>query len=153
MRKVKGPLWLAGGALVAFFFDPVSGRGRRAQAGQRVPAFFRRRSRELERLGRRAGSEAYGLKQKATHLREEPKHGALNDPALARKVETEIFREADVPKGQINVSVREGVVELRGEVPTAEMIDDLVERTRKVPEVRDVENLLHVPGTPAPTHQ
>jgi osmotically-inducible protein OsmY len=68
-------------------------------------------------------------------------------------VETEIFRDPDVPKGQINVQVNDGVVELRGEVPRPEMIEELVERTRKVPEVRGVENLLHLPGTPAPTHE
>lgn len=147
MKKVI--LALAGGWLLSYFLDPARGRSRRALAGQRIPAVFRRRVGELEGLGRRVGSEAHGLKQKATHLREEPKD--LNDPALARKVESEIFRDADVPKGQINVSARDGVVELRGEVPSAEMIEDLVERTRRVPEVQEVENLLHLPGSPAPT--
>ncbi|MEX1357631.1 MAG: BON domain-containing protein [Gaiellaceae bacterium] len=125
MKRIA-PLAALGGALAGFFFDPVSGRRRRAQLAQRVPAFFRRRGRELGRLG------------------------LLNDPALARKVETEIFRGPDVPKGQINVQARDGVVELRGEVPRPELIEELVERARSVPEVREVENLLHVPSTPAP---
>ena len=98
MKRIA-PLAALGGALAGFFFDPVSGRRRRAQVGQRVPAFFRRRGRELGRVGRRVGSDVYGMKQKATHRRQEPKAGLLNDPALARKVETEIFRGADVPKG------------------------------------------------------
>jgi hypothetical protein len=153
MRKWIAPLATIGGALAGFFLDPASGRRRRAQVTQRIPAFFRHRGREAARLGRRAGAEAYGIKQKATHLRQEPKPDKLNDPALARKVETEIFRDPEVPKGQINVQVSDGVVELRGEVPRPEMIDELVERTRKVPEVRGVENLLHLPGTPAPTHE
>jgi osmotically-inducible protein OsmY len=72
---------------------------------------------------------------------------------LARKVETEIFREPDVPKGQIDVNAADGVVSLRGEVESAEMIDQLVERTRNVQGVQGVENLLHVPGTPAPMHE
>jgi len=149
MKRIA-PLAALGGALAGFFFDPASGRRRRAQLGQRVPAFFRRRGRELGRLGRRVGSDVYGVKQKATHRRQEPKPGLLNDPALARKVETEIFRGPDVPKGQINVQARDGVVELRGEVPRPELIDELVERARRIPEVREVENLLHLPGTPAP---
>jgi len=153
MRRWIAPLAALGGALAGFFLDPVSGRRRRAQVVQRVPAFFRRRGREAARLGRRAGSEAYGLKQKATHLRKRPKPGLLNDPALARKVETEIFRDADVPKGQINVQVSDGVVELRGEVPRPEMIEELVERARRIPDVREVESLLHLPGAPAPTHE
>ncbi len=153
MKKVIAPLTAAGGAVLAFFLDPASGRRRRAEAAQRIPAFFRRRGREAGRLGRAVTAEAYGVKQKATHLREEPKHEHLNDPALARKVETEIFRDADVPKGQINVNVRDGVVELRGEVPSSDMIDDLVEKAKQVPEVREVESYLHLPGTPAPMRE
>lgn len=153
MRRWIAPVAALGGALAGFFFDPVSGRTRRAQLVQRVPAFFRHRGREAARLGRRAGAGAYGIKQKAMHLRERPKPGALNDPALARKVETELFRDADVPKGQINVQVADGVVELRGEVPSPEMIEDLVERARGIPEVRDVESLLHLPGAPTPARE
>jgi len=33
------------------------------------------------------------------------------------------------------------------------MLNDLVAKTRKVQGVRDVESLLHLPGTPAPMHQ
>jgi osmotically-inducible protein OsmY len=153
MKRWKTPLVAAGGVLVAFLFDPVSGRRRRAQLGQRVQAFFRRRGRELGRAGQHVASDVYGAKQRLAHARPEEKEGALNDPALARKVETEIFRDPDVPKGNINVQAHDGIVELRGEVPRPELIDELVKRTRQIPEVRDVENLLHVEGTPAPMHQ
>ena len=44
---------------------------------------------------------------------------------LARKVETEIFRPADVPKGAISVNVNDGVVELRGEIADQKQIDEL----------------------------
>ena len=152
MKRLKTPLVAAGGALVAFLFDPISGRRRRAQIGQRVPAFFRQRGRRLGQVGRHVSSDAYGAKQRIAH-RPEEKAGGLNDPTLAAKVETEIFRDPDVPKGDINVQAHDGVVELRGEVPSPELIDELVERTRRIPEVRDVENLLHVAGTPAPTHR
>jgi hypothetical protein len=151
MRNMRALLWAAGGALLLFFFDPISGRTRRARLAQRVPAFFRRGGRTAGRLGRAAGAEAWGLKQKATHLREEPKEG-LNDPTIEAKVETELFRDPDVPKGQINVNVQEGVVQLRGEVSSEEMIEALVEQARGIQGVRDVENLLHLPGAPAPTH-
>jgi hypothetical protein len=33
------------------------------------------------------------------------------------------------------------------------MIEDLVARTRRIQGVRDVESILHLPGTPAPMHQ
>jgi len=85
------------------------------------------------------------------HLREEPKPD-LNDPTIEAKVETELFREPHVPKGQINVNVQDGVVQLRGEVDRPELIEELVAKARAVQGVRDVENLLHLPGTEAPMH-
>ena len=75
----------------------------------------------------------------------------LDDVAVARKVESVIFRDPDVPKGKIDVNAADGVVWLRGEAKTPEMIKDLERQTRAIPEVREVENLLHLPKTPAPT--
>jgi osmotically-inducible protein OsmY len=89
------------------------------------------------------------VKQKVTHLREEPKD--YDDQTLKAKVESEVFRPADAPKGDVNVNVENGVVYLRGQVERPELIDDLESRVRAVQGVREVENLLHVPGTQAPT--
>lgn len=75
----------------------------------------------------------------------------IGDPAIARKVESAIFRDDAVPKGDINVNVVEGVAYLRGEAITPEMINELEVVAIAVPEVVGVENLLHLPGTPAPT--
>lgn len=75
----------------------------------------------------------------------------LDDVALARKVETTIFRDRDVAKGKIDVNAAEGVVWLRGEAKTPDLIKRLEEQTRAIPEVRQVENLLHLPKTPAPS--
>jgi BON domain len=74
-----------------------------------------------------------------------------DDATLAHKVETEIFRSDDVPKGQINVNAELGVVYLRGEVPEQSMIDDLVRRAQEIDGVNRVESLLHLPGQEAPT--
>jgi osmotically-inducible protein OsmY len=148
MRKVLGLVGL--GAALTYFFDPQQGRGRRAKASDRIAAFFRRRYREGERLGHTASAEAEGLVQKATHLQEEPKPQP-DDVTLTRKVETEIFRDADIPQGQINVNAENGKIYLRGEVGKPELIQDLEKRARKVQGVQDVENLLHLPGTEAPT--
>jgi len=136
------------GAGLMYFFDPEQGNRRRKMLVDRVGAFFRRGARRTTRAGRGIAATAYGVRQKATHLREDEKD--LDDVTLARKVETEIFRDADAPKGQVDVNVVDGVVYLRGEVEE-EMIRDLAEAARKVSGVRGVENLLHTPGTPAPT--
>jgi gas vesicle protein len=138
------------GALLAYFFDPQNGKRRRHLAVDRTAGFFRRRAQESARVGRAVAADAYGVSQKVKHVKEEPKD--FDDATLANKVRTEIFRPADAPKGDVSVSVERGVVQLRGEVKQEEMIEDLVEKARNVQGVRDVENLLHTPGTPAPTH-
>src|SRR5512132_3806332 len=137
-------------AALTYFFDPQNGARRRNVARDRVVAFFRQSGRKAGRAGQSVGSQAYGLKQKALHVREESKPEP-DDVTLARKVESEIFRDADVPKGEINVNAEGGIVFLRGEVDDASMIDDLGKAARKVQGVREVENLLHAPGSPAPT--
>src|SRR5215208_7737371 len=148
--KLKRTLLTGGiGALLALFFDPQSGKRRRKMTVDRVAAFFRRRSRETARLARGVAAETYGVTQKVTHLKEEEKPQP-DDVTLARKVETEIFRDAEVPKGQINVNAENGVVYLRGEVPDADLLNDLVDKARDVQGVRDVANLLHLPGQDAP---
>jgi BON domain len=69
---------------------------------------------------------------------------------IARKVESTIFRGIDVDKGKIDVNVAERVVWLRGEVRTPDLIKELEDRAGRVTEVQRVENLLHLPETPAP---
>ena len=132
---------LALGAALSYFFDPENGKRRRKVTADRVAALMRRHG---GRLMKGTGSQAHALKQKATHLREEPKPQP-DDVTLARKVETEIFRDADVPKGRINVNAENGKVVLRGEVDSPELIDDLVTKARKVQGVHEVESLLHTP--------
>src|SRR5258708_2742600 len=124
------PRFVLGGAVraaLAYFYDPDNGRKRRREAIKRTAKAFRQ----------------------TIHLREQQK-AQPDDVTLARKVESEIFRDADVPKGQINVNVEDGVVYLRGELEQPDLIEDLGAQARRVHGVRAVENLLHVPGEEAP---
>lgn len=79
----------------------------------------------------------------------------LGDVAIAREVESTIFRDVEVHRGQVDVKVAEGVVRLRGEVRTPDLINELEARAVRVPQVRRVENLLRTaapppePATPA----
>jgi osmotically-inducible protein OsmY len=143
-------LGAAMGAALAYFFDPETGRRRRSMTRERVLAFFRRTGRKAGSAGQTAKSKAYGITQKAAHLQEQPK-AQPDDATLARKVETELFRDDDVPKGDINVNVEYGVVYLRGQVADESLIEALGKSARKIQGVREVANLLHTPGTPAPT--
>ena len=140
-RKLR---WMGLGALIAYFFDPQSGRSRRADARQRVPAMFRRTTAKAGQAGRAASSQATAVKAKAAH-RKEAEKPQPDDVTLARKVETDIFRDAEVPKGKINVNAENGKVVLRGEVDEPSLIEDLEQRTKKVQGVREVENLLTAP--------
>ena len=75
-----------------------------------------------------------------------------DDGTLKAKVESQLFRDEHEVKGAININAQEGIVQLRGELPSRDLIDALVDRTRKIHGVKDVENLLHTPGTEAPMH-
>jgi osmotically-inducible protein OsmY len=74
----------------------------------------------------------------------------VDDVTLARKVETEIFRSADAPKGDVSIDVQAGVVYLRGTVDSDEWIQRFADDAQKVDGIKGVKNLLHRPGTPAP---
>jgi BON domain-containing protein len=100
-----------------------------------------------ERAGRAVGAQKYGF---AFWPRG---RASADDVTLARQVESELFREESAPKGQISVNAANGVVQLRGEVEQPELIDELVQRARSVQGVREVENLLHLPGEEARMHQ
>src|SRR5215210_8399605 len=108
------------------------------QALDRVGGLVRSRVRHGERLGRRAASFVTG-KAGALTSRSGPKPG-MDDRTLKNKVETEIFREADAPKGSVDVQVVDQVVELRGEVKRPEIKKAIEAKARSVPEVRDVRN-------------
>ena len=79
-----------------------------------------------------------------------PKH--YDDATLKDKVESELFRDEHEVKGSISVNAQEGVVQLRGELPSQDLIDALVNRTHQIHGVREVESLLHLTGTEAPMH-
>lgn len=145
-------LGAAMGAALAYFFDPEAGNRRRSTIRDRVLAFFRRTGHEAGRAGQAAKSQAYGVTQKAVHLKERSKEEP-DDATLAHKVEIELFRDADVPKGDINVNAENGVVYLRGQVADKDLAEALGKSARKIQGVREVENLLHTPGTPASTKQ
>jgi hypothetical protein len=147
-RFLRGALL---GWLVAYLFDPRLGHGRRVLARDWLLARGRHLVRRAERAQRHATSTAYGKTQALLH-RHETKKPQPDDATLAHKVETIIFRDAEVPKGQININAEDGVVTLRGEVPDETMLNALVERTREIAGVRRVESLLHLPGQDAPMH-
>jgi osmotically-inducible protein OsmY len=149
-QKVKSTLTgIGAGAAIVYFFDPQSGKRRRAVARDRITALVRRGARSGARLGRYAASEGYGLVQRVRHTG----NGAqqqLNDVTLARKVESEVLGSSPL-KGRVNVNAENGTVVLRGQATSADEIRELEERVRNVDGVRDVRNLLTLAEAPTTT--
>jgi osmotically-inducible protein OsmY len=143
-RAKAGAAFAAGaatGAGTAYLFDPADGTRRRHVARDKLLKFGRRGAREAARKSRYAAGAAKGAAVEAAGAGEGTAAG-LNDPALARKVESEIFRDAEAPKGQVNVNVVDGVVELRGAVDDPAWAERLESQAKEIEGVRDVRNLI-----------
>lgn len=136
------------GAAAEFLLDPDNGKRRRHMLRDQLAAQLRRGSREAGKQARYMAHKAEGVAAEATPPGRDSSE--LNDPALEAKVETELFRPADAPKGSVNVNVQDGVVFLRGEVPSGERAEELARRAGRIDGVKRVESLLHPPGEPAP---
>ena len=136
------------GALTVYFFDPERGRARRALFIDWSGARLRRGQRALDQVVKRTGDSASTLPQRMVRLQTGSR--PVDDLTLKDRVESEIFRSPDLPKGQINFDVESAVVTVRGQVDNALQIAKIEKAVLKVPGVRGVENLLHVDGTPAP---
>ncbi|HET8951318.1 MAG TPA: BON domain-containing protein [Solirubrobacteraceae bacterium] len=137
------------GAALEFFLDPRTGRRRRHTVRDRTVSRLRRGERRALRRARRAESRALGVARRTLRGRR-PAAEPLDDVTLAHKVESQLYRRAGIPKGHLSVNAEDGVVFLRGTMESAADIERLVMVARKIDGVSAVENLLHVPGTPAP---
>ncbi|HEX9376094.1 MAG TPA: BON domain-containing protein [Actinomycetota bacterium] len=135
------------GAVAQYFFDPNRGKARRHRLVDRIGAMTRRTGRRLEREGRYRAGQIRGVGQKLAHRT--PEEVDVDDLTLKDRIESEAF-SPNLPKGNVNVTVVDSMVELRGQLATPEDIDALVSQVREVAGVVDVRNLLHLPGTPAP---
>src|SRR5215218_8700237 len=100
MKRMR---WLAIGAAVAYFGDAQDGARRRAMARDKAAAYWRRLVRRSGGSAQGAGSFLTGRMQRVRHLREMPKE--YDDATLAQKVQSEVFRPADAPKGDVDVNV------------------------------------------------
>ena len=139
------------GAAAAWFLDPNDGIRRRNVVRDKATKYARQGKEEAARKATYASGAIKGkVTAAAPGTSREPAEERLNDPALQAKVESEIFRDPDVPKGQVSVNVESGIVFLRGEIQDRGMIERLRESAARVEGVRGVENLLHTPGEPAP---
>ena len=106
---------------------------------------------QKEQQQTRAQSQRQRTQKAASKRRASRQPKDLDDVSITRKVESELFRGEGVEKGKISVNTADGVVWLRGEAKNPELVKELEAKATAIPEVKRVENLLHLPNTPAPT--
>ena len=139
----------AAGAAATYFLDPQGGAQRRNEARDKAIATAKSTASDVAGSAKQAAGKARGAVHNVTPSM--PGRGeAPDDVTLARKVESEIFRSADAPKGGVSVNAENGVVFLRGVVDDRVWIDRLAADAQAVDGVKEVRNLLHLPGTDAP---
>jgi hyperosmotically inducible periplasmic protein len=139
-----------GGAALAYFLDPQSGRRRRHQSRDKARSFARHATKRARKLVHHVSADAAGAARRAAHAARPPADVQLDDATLVDKVESIVFRDHDFPKGQVNINAENGVVFLRGQVDRSELVEALEARVRKVRGVRGVENLLRTPAEQPP---
>jgi osmotically-inducible protein OsmY len=135
---------VAGAAAVHF----LGGRDRRNMMRDQARSKATAAASAVQSQASHVANQAKGVAHSVT-----PSGTRLDDPddvTLARKVETEIFRASDAPKGSVSVDVQAGVATLRGEVGEERWVERLGDEAGHVSGIRGVQNLLHTPGTPAP---
>jgi BON domain len=93
----------------------------------------------------REEQERQGQRPAAQRRQAKPK--PLDDVTITRKVESVLFRDDSVDKGKLSVNTVDGVVSLRGEAKNPDTIKSIEAKVQAIPEVKQVENLLHLPKT------
>ena len=137
------------GAAAAYFLDPDQGARRRNLLRDKALKLFRTGSRQAAGAAQAAANQATGAAYRAASTARGGGEAPPSDQALKAKIETELFRGAGAPKGDVAIDVVGGVVTLRGEVKTRDEVSALEAAARAIAGVEDVENLLHTPGEPA----
>jgi BON domain len=138
MRVLRGMVLGAG---IAYLFDPESGRGRRVKLIDRAGRLLREVRHLAARKKRFAAGRLRGLSA-PLHQDEAPR--ATDDGTVLQRIRSEALRDVGVSTSEVDVTVADGVATLRGEVGSASLVDDLVDRVRLVPGVRDVDAMIRV---------
>jgi gas vesicle protein len=138
------------GAVAMFILDPQNGRRRRSLArDQAIKARNTVDRAVTEDLPKRA-EYLSGFAEGAKHKVKEAAEGGSdrrpeNEVVLADRVMSQVFRDPDLPKGDVNVDASGTTVFLRGSVEDDSLVEEIEKRVRAVEGVDDVVNLINKP--------
>src|SRR5688572_21739418 len=113
------------GAVGAWVFDPRLGKSRRARARDRVAGTVRHTLKRTSRTRRRIRAIAAGRMHRARHAIGRPDRTPVDDITLVQRVESRLFRDPHVPKGDLNIDAVAGTVVLRGSLSSPRQIHDI----------------------------
>jgi hyperosmotically inducible periplasmic protein len=138
------------GAVAMFVLDPQNGRRRRSLARDQAIKARNTVDRAItEDLPKRA-EYLSGFAEGAIHRATEMADGRddrrpENEPVLVDRVLSTVFRDPELPKGDVNIDANGTTIFMRGSVETDELAADIEKRVRAVEGVDDVVNLINQP--------
>ncbi len=128
---------IGAGAALMYFFDPDRGNRRRAQVRDKAQSLAKDSNLWVRKAGRDLGNRARGF---AAETRSRFWRQAPSDEVLTERVRSKLGRYTSHPAA-IDVSVKDGIVTLRGDMLQSE-VRDVVSCVYSMRDVADVHNQL-----------
>lgn len=138
------------GASAAWLLTPNTGRRNRAMIRDKMAHLWHANARAVSTFSHRRAKYMRGSLTGLAHEGRQVIHHQEFEPPdldqyLKHRVETEIFRRPEVPKGDINIGAVNGIVTVRGTAASTALIEQIVGDIRRVEGVQEVINLLKTP--------
>jgi hypothetical protein len=142
--------WLAAGAAIgaaaSYLLDPERGDARRNELEQQAGRLAREGAETARRSLEDRTQRAVGAMHEATPEVEQP-----SDAVLLERVRSDAIGPSAARNSGIVTTADRGVIAVRGQLESDPQRRDLFDRILSVDGVRDIEDLTHLPGEPAPT--
>ena len=127
------------GAALMYIFDPARGKRRRALIRDKVEGAGNRLSDTADKMQRDLRNRAYGVVAEAKSIF---RHDEVTDDVLVHRVRSRLGR-IPVPIGAFDISARNGVVTLRGQI-LADELPRVLRAARFVRGVKEIDNQFEV---------
>lgn len=126
------------GVGAAYFFDPRLGKQRRAGVRDKALKTVRALTHTVGKKTRLAAGKLRGVYAHGRRFVTRPE-ASVEDSVVEQRIRSEAFRDLDVPAGDFDVEVEDGIATLRGPALDEELASQVVARVSKVAGVENVE--------------